>query len=281
MRNLTVVAVLASSVMASPALARDNSWYIGVEGGVMKAHDSSLDYTLGAIQQDDVIEIDWKRGSDIGGVVGYDFGFLRLEGEVAYKRANDSQVIASTRLIATPPPVTDYDARISVLSGMANLLADFGNENGFSFYAGGGLGIARTKLKADFQPNALLIDGSDRRFAWQLIAGVRAAVTDRVDLGLKYRFFNARYKFNDRTPGGLDERIDGRFRSHSLLASLIFNLGAPAAEVLPPPAPPAPPPPPPPPATQTCPDGSVILATDQCPAPPPPPPPPPAAPERG
>jgi TonB-dependent receptor len=47
-------------------------------------------------------------------------------------------------------------------------------------------------------------------------------------------------------------------------------------------APPAPPPPPPaPPATQTCADGSVILATDACPAPPPPPPPPPPAPERG
>ena len=43
---------------------------------------------------------------------------------------------------------------------------------------------------------------------------------------------------------------------------------------------PPPPPPPPPPATQTCPDGSVILATATCPAPPPPPPPP-AAPERG
>jgi TonB-dependent receptor len=48
----------------------------------------------------------------------------------------------------------------------------------------------------------------------------------------------------------------------------------------PPPAPP-PPPPPPPPATQTCADGSVILATDACPAPPAPPPPPPPAPERG
>ena len=44
---------------------------------------------------------------------------------------------------------------------------------------------------------------------------------------------------------------------------------------------PPPPPPPPPPATQTCPDGSVILATDTCPAPPPPPPPPAPAPERG
>ena len=44
----------------------------------------------------------------------------------------------------------------------------------------------------------------------------------------------------------------------------------------------APPPPPPmAPATQTCPDGSVILATDACPAPPPPPPPPAPEPERG
>jgi iron complex outermembrane receptor protein len=56
-----------------------------------------------------------------------------------------------------------------------------------------------------------------------------------------------------------------------------------AATPPPPPPPPAPPPPPPapPPATQTCPDGSVILATDTCPAPPPPPPPPAPAPERG
>ncbi|HYI42893.1 MAG TPA: TonB-dependent receptor, partial [Sphingomicrobium sp.] len=45
--------------------------------------------------------------------------------------------------------------------------------------------------------------------------------------------------------------------------------------------PPAPPPPPAAPATQTCPDGSVILATDACPAPPPPPPPPAPMPERG
>jgi iron complex outermembrane receptor protein len=42
-----------------------------------------------------------------------------------------------------------------------------------------------------------------------------------------------------------------------------------------------PPPPPPPPATQTCGDGSVILASDACPAPPPPPPPPAPEPERG
>jgi iron complex outermembrane receptor protein len=53
------------------------------------------------------------------------------------------------------------------------------------------------------------------------------------------------------------------------------------APMVPPPVAAPPPPPPPPPATQTCPDGSVILATEACPVPPPPPPPPPPAPERG
>ena len=56
-----------------------------------------------------------------------------------------------------------------------------------------------------------------------------------------------------------------------------YKFGARAA----PPPPPPPPPPPSAPATQTCPDGTVILATDACPAPPPPPPPPAPAPERG
>ena len=57
--------------------------------------------------------------------------------------------------------------------------------------------------------------------------------------------------------------------------------GAPAAAAVVEAPPPPPPPPPPAPATQTCPDGSVILATDACPAPPPPPPPPAPEPERG
>ena len=58
--------------------------------------------------------------------------------------------------------------------------------------------------------------------------------------------------------------------------------GEEAAAPPPPPPPLLPPPPPAPAATQTCSDGSVILATGVCPVPPPPPPPPPpSAPDRG
>ncbi|HEX3676572.1 MAG TPA: hypothetical protein VHU79_04160, partial [Sphingomicrobium sp.] len=64
-------------------------------------------------------------------------------------------------------------------------------------------------------------------------------------------------------------------------ATYKFGSSAPPPPPPPPPLPPPPPPPPAAPATQTCPDGSVILATAACPVPPPPPPPPPPAPERG
>jgi hypothetical protein len=118
-------------------------------------------------------------------------------------------------------------------------------------------------------------------------------VSDNIDIGLKYRYFRAgRTRGTDTFPfaagavtcgtvacsgGTIDFNADNRFSSHSLLASLVYNFGAAAAP--PPPPPPPPPPAPVAPATQTCPDGSVILATSSCPAPPPPPPPAPA--ERG
>ena len=58
---------------------------------------------------------------------------------------------------------------------------------------------------------------------------------------------------------------------------IMFGGAAPAPVIVPT----APPPAPVAPATQTCPDGSVILATDVCPPPPPPPPPPVERGERG
>ena len=42
MRKLAVAVALASTALASPAIARDNSWYVGVGGGVMLVEDGRL-----------------------------------------------------------------------------------------------------------------------------------------------------------------------------------------------------------------------------------------------
>ena len=74
-------------------------------------------------------------------------------------------------------------------------------------------------------------------------------------------------------------RFNDELKDHAVYGALTFSFGRRTA---PEPVYAAPPLPQPPaaPASQTCPDGSVVLATDTCPPPPPPPPPPPE-PERG
>ena len=283
MRSLVIGLALATTAVASPAIARDGAPYLGIEGGAVKAQRFKLDYNIGALTVNDGLQIGHKTGFDLGVVAGYDFGLLRAELDLGWKRFGANDVDVDPRVFV-PTARPTVDGHSSIVSALGNVFLDFGSE-GWSGYLGGGAGLA--KIKSEYLitgPGVPLnsgVDGSDRGFAWQLIAGVRVPVSDNVDLGLKYRFFNMKASFDDVNANQIVETLDGRVRTHSALATLTFNLGkveAPSAPL--PPAPP-PPPPPPPPATQTCSDGSVILATDTCPAPPPPPPPPAPAPERG
>ena len=75
---------------------------------------------------------------------------------------------------------------------MGNAMFDFGDDDGISGFVGGGAGIARVKANnyRVFANQGAFLDDSDSRFAWQAIAGVRQAITDNLDVTLKYRFFN-------------------------------------------------------------------------------------------
>ena len=84
MRKLAIGLALASTALATPALARDGQWYVGVEGGVMLADD--MDYDTGGTNN--AILQNHEVGYDFDGIVGYDFGGFRLESEVAYKAAS-------------------------------------------------------------------------------------------------------------------------------------------------------------------------------------------------
>ena len=293
MRKLAIVAALASTAFATPAVARDRSAYVGLEVGPMLVEDLDLDVDGDVVLVSDGISIDHKYGWDADVLAGYDLGRFRIEGELGWKRASVDEVTVVNDAVGT----FDAGGRTRIFSAMLNGLVDIGDDDDrWSGYLGGGVGYARVAVRAgadDVNGAAdFVINAEDSAFAWQGIAGLRYAVSPNVDLGLKYRYFNTgKLNFGDSDAlvcgpftqiaceeTGITTR--GKFRSHSLMLSLIYNFYTP-----PPPPPPVevapPPPPPPPPATQTCPDGTVILATEMCPAPPPPPPPPPPAPERG
>lgn len=332
-----LLAAVAAAAITSPALARDGQPYVGIEGGILfpKENEANVlvDYTTSQtplnpaapagpldFTSDGAVGIDYKRGYDIDLIAGYDFGMLRLEAELGFKRARmdgfgvDETLIndlnsalnrpsgasdpGSPGLPALVNSDFDLDGNVKVRSIMANALFDIGNDDGLSFFIGGGFGRARVKQYQD----------TDNAWAGQLIAGARYALNANVDLGLKYRYFrtgtvnlandavsidgnaNQVNVGTSTTPVFVDQTTDAslssdsesKFRSHSLLASLIFNFGGEKASPAPVPAYVAPPPPPPE-ATQTCSDGSVILGSDMCPVAPEPyiPPPPAPQPERG
>jgi opacity protein-like surface antigen len=258
-----LLAGAALAVIAVPAQARDNSAYFGIEAGPLWAMDSDVE-----VEDVDFFDVDHRIGVDGDLIAGYDFGMVRAELEGAYKWARHDEY-------EDPDGDTaDADGWSRAYSLMGNAMVDLGRDESFNFYVGAGAGIAWMRQRFSVEDDTDHFAIKDGRLAWQIIGGVRAPVFRHFDVGLKYRYFNG---------GRIKDTIDGdeyrsRFRTHSLLASLIYNFAATAA---PPPPPPPPPPPAPPPATQTCPDGSVILATDACPMPPPPPPPPAPEPVRG
>lgn len=304
-----LLAGAAALAIATPAAATtDNSGYVGIEGGIMWPKSQTIQSdvvfafpgTPGPVNftQTTIGTQRYKTGLDLDFVGGYDFGMFRLEGEFGYKHAKPKNFEPSSAFVTAIntgagtqyTTTTDFgvDSSASVYSAMLNGLLDLGGNGSFGGYAGAGVGYASVHQFGE----------SKGKLAWQLIAGVYAPVGNNIDIGLKYRYFHAGSRHATRTyaftaplgatcgggafacsSGTATFYDDSRFTSNSLLASLIYNFGVAAPP--PPPVEAPPPPPPPAPATQTCPDGSVILATSTCPVPPPPPPPPPAPTERG
>src|SRR5258705_6296729 len=249
MRNYLLAAV-AAAVIASPAAAKDNSGYVGLEGGILFPQkqdiNASVDFTnplVTDIGDSNVGRFKFKKGYDVDLVGGYDFGMFRLEGELGYKRTKNKSfsldpafVTALNAGAGTALTSSDFDigGHASVLSGMVNALLDVGGNGGIGGYAGVGAGYAHVKEFSD----------SDNSFAWQLLAGVYAPVSDNIDVGLKYRYFrssklnmNSDFAFapgagpcgpvgapSPCSGGTRTFGINDRFTSHSLLASLAYNL---------------------------------------------------------
>lgn len=233
MRKLAIATALLSTALATPAVARDGSWYAGVEGGFMILEDADISLTDVRGTTNDAATINFKRGLDADIVGGYDMGPVRLEAEVGFKRANVDEMRLGTVLGGTGR--VDADGRARALSVMANALLDFGDDNGWAGYVGGGVGLASVRMRANTTaPGAgFAFSDSDRALAWQLIAGVRTAITPNIDVGLKYRFFNVSdLRYSDVRPAFPGDPlstfgVETDFRSHSLLASVLFNFGAP------------------------------------------------------
>ena len=139
------MAAAAAAAISTPAVARDHSGYVGLEGGVtfpksnlhIDATDSSYfgyylyNYT-GSYTA--TFKTHYKTGIDADVIGGYDFGMFRLEGELGYKRAkHDHYSLSGFGSV-------DADGKTTAYSAMVNGLIDFGRDDGVNFSVGGGVG---------------------------------------------------------------------------------------------------------------------------------------------
>jgi len=143
LRRTCAAALLASAMIATPAVARDKTLYLGIEAGPMWAKDVDVDLvgTTGEGDFDvDFADIEHNMGYDVGVIFGYDAGIVRAELDLSYKRASHDEYTFDCE--GTPCDPDEGDGRTRYTAIMTNLLLDLGDEDGFSFYAGPGAGFA-------------------------------------------------------------------------------------------------------------------------------------------
>ena len=176
MRKLVLGMALATTALASPALARDDSWYIEADAGAMIVEDSLFDVgtTVGAMT------VNHDYGYDMGGIIGYDFGGFRLEAEASYREADPDNLTSTVRIPAagsvasTASGIGSYNyvaGDVNALSFMVNGMLDFGEDDGLQGFVGGGAGVARVDHHYSINRNG---PGVVRRFGHRLcLAGDR------------------------------------------------------------------------------------------------------------
>lgn len=190
MRTSQRVALFLAGLAAGTAYAQPSGLYLGLGGGLNFLDDSEFDITAPAAV---TVENDYDSGTVFLGSVGYDFGPVlplgKLRGEVELSsRDND---IDDHSVDELGGDLDGSTGEASTTALMANLLVDIDTGTALTPYLGAGVGYAWSDLEdfgVDLVPDVL--DDDDSAFAWQLIAGAGYGLTERLTLGLDYRFFS-------------------------------------------------------------------------------------------
>ena len=230
MRNYLVPAAIAATIVSTPAAAHADRLYVGGDVGVVLPRNTEIDVTDVTTGNtfDNAVDIEYSTGWEIDGVFGYDFGMIKAEGELSFKHANFDAVDPSTAWVnflqsripgvIVDPSDIDLDDGMDIIAVMGNGFVDFGRDDGFGGYIGGGVGYGWAKAYGE----------SDGSFAWQIVAGARYPVTPQIDIGIKYKYFDMSsldYRSGVDVQGTIfSTDLGGNWRSHSILLNFTYNL---------------------------------------------------------
>ena len=217
-RTLTILALAIAVALPAASQAmpmRPAPYFSGFLGvAVPKDTDVTLNNTGSGVTFDQRIGLD--PGIYFGGAGGFDFGFIRLEGEFSYKQSN----IKSITDKSGADQFRDVDGKLSLMAFLFNAFFDFHNYSPVTPYMGGGIGFATLHMGNTFATNnanqtfLMYPQDDDTVFAYQVGTGLDIALTRRYSLDVGYRYFNtdtASFSGHQLTAGGI------RFESHNAL----------------------------------------------------------------
>lgn len=163
--------------------------------------------------------VEFDPGINVGGTVGFDFGYVRMEGELSYKYSE----IKSITDQSNGAPFRSPDGNLGVFAMLANLFVDLHNNTPITPYLGGGVGFAAMHLSDTFGTDPLgnrllLYEGDDDTvFAYQAGAGLGIALNPFLTLDLGYRYFGtAKASFG----ANQDIMTELKFESHNAVVGV-------------------------------------------------------------
>ncbi|GLI40087.1 outer membrane beta-barrel protein [Geobacter hydrogenophilus] len=211
-----LIAAAAIAIWGMPAMsqatpARPGGYFSGFLG-VSIPRDADVSSTDFVNTFNDRVEFD--PGIAVGGTAGYDYGFLRLEGELSYRHSEIKAVTDTSDGYRFP----GVDGDLGALAVMANAFFDMHNQSPITPYVGGGVGFAVLNLSDTTSTDGPLYDkGDDTVFAYQAGAGVEIALNPIMSLDLGYRYFGTSKATFDE---GAVTVTKFKFESHNALMGL-------------------------------------------------------------
>ncbi|MEQ1931671.1 MAG: OmpA family protein [Parvularculaceae bacterium] len=259
MKLKTALFAAAATIAISPSAFAFEGLYGAIGAGLSYMEDDLDVESISGPQAPFDSEMNTDNGIGVYTALGKHFGdSWRAEFEFSY-RNNDVRSMTADIPKISAFPEGQMSGDISTYALMLNVLKDLDFLGGdwVTPYVGGGIGFAH--IDADFVGvrtlglngiNSIVVDDSDRRLAYQGIAGLAFKLAEGLALDLSYRYFGTLDPHFRGLLQGAGFTYEGSYANHSAFAGLRWEFGAPEAKV----------------QYKDCPDGSSIPVSSECPA---------------
>jgi opacity protein-like surface antigen len=220
-RSIIIFAAVAALMIPSISSATPPrpGPYVSGFAGISVPRDTeptTTDFVTGNTFHDNV---EFDPGVYFGGTGGFDFGYLRLEGELSYRYSEIKSVTDKD----TNSSFHDVDGNLGAFSMMANAFFDLHNTSPITPYFGGGIGFAVLSMD-----DTTGVDQTGTRvplyprddytvFAYQVGAGLEIALNPMMSLDVGYRYFGTD---NARFESGYLSTSNVKLESHNALVGI-------------------------------------------------------------